>query len=588
MPRLQEPSSKSTRSAWSLVRPIVHLALGRERSGVRGSARPKRLVLAVLLAVSALLIFPGLDYRYLWEDEAETALLAQNVIRFGLPIGWDGRDLISQECGIELDEHYVSRRHGWLPVYLVAASFKLLGTDTLPARLPSAVLGWLSVLSVYLLGRRVFRDDRVALLSAALLALCVPFLLYVRQSRYYALAIFTAIWALVFFLDVLEGRRFAWAGLALSLSAMFHALTPMVLGTVVALAVSFLALERRREAVGPLLRGGALALGLTLPWLAVYGLPWVPSVAPTSSNVLVAWAENVWFYLAAIDRRILPLLVPIALDGGLGIARGRRALGDPAASNRPLLLLVFAVSYLLVVAVYPGSFLRYIVNLLPVFALLTAWLATRLWKVSPRGALVVLVLMVTTDTLHGWIVPADPPFRSFAAPVRSPLLSYLGEITSDDVGPIEGIVRYLKHAARPGQRLFITYGDLPLRFYTDLEIRGGQGCQSLSGWPLPEWVIVRYFVRFRQDGAPPEHDEDRRRMLEYVHALPWHTYRRTELPVVDTIWENIPEPGHHTFRVPRHGPPVVIHWRVDGPHGGDAGNQRTAPSPGLPGERAGR
>src|SRR5437879_13444610 len=54
---------------------------------------------AGLLLLAALLIFPNLDDRRLWDDEAETALLAQNTLRFSVPIAWDGVSLVSQECG---------------------------------------------------------------------------------------------------------------------------------------------------------------------------------------------------------------------------------------------------------------------------------------------------------------------------------------------------------------------------------------------------------------------------------------------------------------------------------------------------------
>jgi hypothetical protein len=525
-----------------------------------------RFVLVCILALAAVLIFANLGTRFLWDDEAETALLARNVLRSGLPLGWDGRDLISQECGIELDENYVARRHGWFPIYLVAASFKLLGADTMPARLPSAVLGWLSVLSTYVLARRIFRDQRTALLSAALLTVSVPFLLYVRQSRYYAAAIFATIWAVFFFLAAMEGRRFAWLGLALSLVLMFHSLIPMAVGAVLAFAIVF-ALDRHRQPVAQLLIAAGLTVGLTVPWLLIYGLPWMPSFATGASAgawaPLVGWTENLAFYLAAIDRRVLPLLVPVTLVAGLYVTRGRRTLDAPPAGRGPRLLLVFAVVYLLFVAVYPQPFFRYVVSLLPVLALLTAWLATRLWKINRLVAVAALLVIATTDVLHGRIVFFGPSFRSFTTQVRSPLLSYLDEITSHDQGPIEAIVRHLRQAARPGERLFISYGDLPLRFYTDLEIRGGQGCQSLSGWSLPDWLVIRYFVTFRQDGAPPRHHENRRLMHEYIGALPQRAYQAIELPVVDTIWENIPEPGHHTFRAPTDGPRVVIHRRID-------------------------
>jgi len=67
--------------------------------------------------IAALLIFPGLSDRYLWDDEAETALLAKNVLRFGVPLAWDGASLISQECGADYDANYLWRQTPWLPIF---------------------------------------------------------------------------------------------------------------------------------------------------------------------------------------------------------------------------------------------------------------------------------------------------------------------------------------------------------------------------------------------------------------------------------------------------------------------------------------
>jgi len=149
---------------------------------------------AGLLLLGALLIFPNLDDRYLWDDEAETALLAKNVLRFGVPIAWDGVSLISQECGTDFDANYLWRQTPWLPIYLTAASFALFDIGTFTARLPFALVGLLSVPSMYLLAHRVFGDRRIPLIAAGSLLLSVPFLLHVRQCRYYSVAIFAAIW----------------------------------------------------------------------------------------------------------------------------------------------------------------------------------------------------------------------------------------------------------------------------------------------------------------------------------------------------------------------------------------------------------
>ena len=75
---------------------------------------------------------------------------------------------------------------------------------------------------MYLLARRVFNDWTTAHLAAASLLFSVPFLLHVRQCRYYSLAIFASIWILYFFFSLRERPRLGAAGLALSLTMLLH------------------------------------------------------------------------------------------------------------------------------------------------------------------------------------------------------------------------------------------------------------------------------------------------------------------------------------------------------------------------------
>src|SRR5438445_10718984 len=113
-------------------------------------------VVAGLLILAAALILPNLEDHYLWDDEAETALLAKNILRFGVPVAWDGASLISQECGSDYDANYLWLQTPWLPIYLTAASLSVFGASAFAARLPFALLGLLAVPSMYLPPRRLF------------------------------------------------------------------------------------------------------------------------------------------------------------------------------------------------------------------------------------------------------------------------------------------------------------------------------------------------------------------------------------------------------------------------------------------------
>src|SRR5207249_1094457 len=158
---------------------------------------------AGLVLVAALLIVPGLGVRYLWDDEAETALLAKNVIRFGVPVAWDGASLISQECGSDYDANYLWLQTPWLPIYLTAAS----------------------------------------------------------------LSIFAAIWFLYFFFTLPRSPRLAAAGLALSLTVLVHTSQLLFFGAVAGLALGFLIVSFDREVLPWVLTGLIAPSIVNLPWL---------------------------------------------------------------------------------------------------------------------------------------------------------------------------------------------------------------------------------------------------------------------------------------------------------------------------------
>ena len=59
--------------------------------------------------------------------------------------------------------------------------------------------------------------------------------------------------------------------------------------------------------------------------------------------------------------------------------------------------------------------------------------------------------------------------------------------------------------------------------------------------------------------TPQDSTADRVRMARWFQGVDWTRYERTELPVVDTVWENNPEPRWHRFRMPASGPHVVVY-----------------------------
>src|SRR5262245_42872498 len=98
----------------ALARPRRESMFAR-RSSPRLPMRGRDWSAALLCAaVAAALVLPDLGDGMLWQDEAQTALLAGTILDHGVPLGFDGRNHFSQELGKEYAANTVWRWHTWL------------------------------------------------------------------------------------------------------------------------------------------------------------------------------------------------------------------------------------------------------------------------------------------------------------------------------------------------------------------------------------------------------------------------------------------------------------------------------------------
>jgi hypothetical protein len=142
----------------------------------------------ILIIVPPLLLFPRLGQIYLWQDEAETALLGQAILEHGYPLAVGGKQLISDQSGqTDVNATGVWIWTPWLHSYVTALSFAVFGATTWAARLPFALIGWAVLLLNYALLKDITRNRQLSRHAAILLVASVPFLLHARQCRYYML-----------------------------------------------------------------------------------------------------------------------------------------------------------------------------------------------------------------------------------------------------------------------------------------------------------------------------------------------------------------------------------------------------------------
>jgi 4-amino-4-deoxy-L-arabinose transferase-like glycosyltransferase len=503
-----------------------------------------RALVALIAAVAVTFLFARLGQRYLWQDEAQTALISRTVLEHGVPLGSDGRNFFSQEAGAEYGAHYLWRWHTWLPFYVTAASFRVLGVTTLAARLPSALFGLATIALLYRYALATFRERKVALVAAALLTLCVPFVLLSRQCRYYASAAFFSLLGLYFYAGLRAGRRWALAGLVAAATLLFH--VHYIYCTTLLLTLLVHSAWRERAIFRRVFGACACVTMLTSPWVIwLMGIKYQERYGGDWFRVGTVW-RNMRGFLEALAIGVLPWPFLVALAIVLLVVRRRR---DPAAAPldwgpRPeceVLLLYFAVTLAALSPTSPYPFFRYLAPLLPVICLLLVRPLALARMAHPLVGPALFALLVLTG----------------------PLPDFLYELTHEYSGPVAGMVRYLQRHARPGETVAITYEDLPLAFHTDLRVVGGLTGQDLTPGRTAEWVVLRRNILGEVDGAVA---------ADLKRHVAWQDYERIELDAPDSLFDNreaIRDPleglaaePRHPFRTPTDVPRLVIFHRI--------------------------
>ena len=497
-----------------------------------------RAVLAVGIIAAATLSFTNLDAQFLWQDEAQSALLARTTLASGIPLGTDGRNFFSQELGAEYDDAYRWRWHTWLHLYLVAGSFAVFGESTQAARWPAALFGVLTLIALYRLAREWWRGRAVAEGSVVALLLLVPFWILSRQCRYYSLTAFFSLLLLLGYARIWHGRRWGAALYAGSAFALFHAhyvyLPPLLAATVLHAAL------HRREQLARV--GWAAAAGLLLcaPWIVWQsGMDYGRNYAGQLSDPGLWLANLGWFTrkLLVNASGLVALLAALLIAGWLWATAGRREVAR-LARDPGLQLLALAAAFVLatVSIVAPTGFFRYVTPLLPLLALASGGLLAVAARIHTAVAVALVAGLALTQ----------------------PIARFGYELTHDFTGPIEGLVTYLHDNAAEDDVVWITYGDLPLKFYTNLRVLGGLTGEDLERAAVlepPDWVIPRSRV------IHPERDG---RVADFIkRQIDLTEFRKIELPFTDTPFENREEPAEHRFRSARGGAPVVLFERAD-------------------------
>ncbi len=427
----------------------------------------KRILLIVVFLVMAGLIFAELGHYALWDDESITALDAKGVMRTGdTSVLLDHGNLVAYRNGLVVLGFH-DRALPPLPAYLTAVSFSLFGIDAWSARLPFALLG-LGTVALILFGAR--RESWVFLwVLAAGLVGNVSLILFFRQCRYYAAAIFfsTAV-AFVYWRWKPSPRTLA---VMATLSVLLFASNFIsYLALYACLMVDYAFWQRQEWRMT--WRDGLILFGPQLILNGVIASIWNPLRTQFGTyEALNSLSDRLtlffWYWrdMGCAEFFAIPILL-LALGVGLvqrrqWLVRGCVAMG----------VYVAAMSFMSPEIIHNSveSEVRYLAPLLPLALVLQAGVLCAL--LEHRKALLVAATLVVfgTNLLNGG------PFLSWG--FRSTILSYLGELSLPQSEPYTPTARWINENVPTGASIWVQpyYMAYPLMFHAP---------QALYAWQL--------------------------------------------------------------------------------------------------------
>jgi hypothetical protein len=484
-----------------------------------------------ILLMGSFLLLINLGNQYLWQDEAQTALIAKTVLSNGIPLGYDGKNFFSQDLGADYGKKYVWRWHTWFPFYLLAGFFGIFGINTFIARLPFALFGLATIVLVYFFSRSLWMSQRAGLIAALLLILSIPFLILSRQCRYYSPTAFFTLLGLSSYLNLTENKKYSFIGLGLTFIFLFH--THYVFYGILLLTIFFHAIIFHRDKVKKIFILSLLTVVINLPWIML--VSGILSEGPFATKTLDIDESLRFFshYLLQITQYIYPLsMILVSLSVVIFYKIRQKKKEDRRITNNLILLILFISFSLIAISffiIFP--FFRHLTPLIPICCLILSLVVERCMKFHFVAGIAAIVIFAYSQ----------------------PVLDYFYEITHDYDGPIEGIVKYLNQNAKKDEVVAMTYGDLPLKFYTEMRVVGGLTGEDLSPAKEADWIIIRKYVICEKDWMVKQY---------LMQNVPWYQYERITINYPDTPFENRESPQEHNYRTVTNEDNVVIYRKI--------------------------
>ncbi len=440
----------------------------------------------------------GLNGRILWEDETVTTNLAVNILKYGIPLGDDGTNRLIFSTPDDLNKDSVWVFSPWLSEYITAVSFALLGKNEFAARLPFALLGFLSVIFLFYIVLVCFKDRQMALITLLLLVTNEALILHSRQCRYYSISVFMQVLFIYGFYLLLQRKRLGIALIATALTCQFYSNYLFVPGNVILMLVAGLIFRKKYPGIFyDLIIAATILFAVALVWV-IYARLWIQSGYVGSAF----YYKRLLFYIMQINMTMFPLLV---LPLPVYFWRRGDFVVNRISRDMIFFLLVMIPLQLVFIVNYKSFYVRYVIALAPVFIVL---LSLTLRK-TPLILRYTILAVLCVSNLIGYaglplfkLFKTKPVNLEYQRPVITIMNMFMERITPY-VNRSEEIIAFLNENTRPGQSLLVSGlgSDFPVIFYTKLKVIRVEEAMETSV-EMPDWIfpqtvsgINEYFMR---------------------------------------------------------------------------------------------
>ncbi|MEO5361406.1 MAG: glycosyltransferase family 39 protein [Nitrospirota bacterium] len=458
--------------------------------------RKTAVVLCITLFIGMFFYLYGLNSRILWEDETVTTNLAVNILKYGIPLGDDGTNRLIFSTPNDLNKDSVWVFSPWLSEYITAVSFALLGKNEFAARLPFALLGFLSVIFMFYIVWDCFKDRQMALITLLLLVTNEALILHSRQCRYYSISIFMQVLFIYGFYLLLQRRRLGIALIATALTCQFYSNYLFVPGNVILMLAAGLIFRKKYPGIFyDMIIAAAILLAVAIVWV-IYARLWIQSDYVRSSF----YYNRLLFYVMQINMTMFPLLVLPLL-----VWRRSDFIVNEISRDMILFFLIMIPLQLVFIVNYKSFYVRYVIALAPVFIVLLSLILRK----APLILRYTILAVLCISNIIGYAglslfkpLKTKPPNLEYQRPVITIRNIFMERITPY-VNRSEEMIAFLNINAQPGQSLLVSGlgSDFPVIFYTKLKVIRVEDAMETSA-EMPDWIfpqtvsgINEYFMR---------------------------------------------------------------------------------------------